>query len=338
MAAWNYDQFQKNLLSVRSQKGQLNSFYLFYGEEIYLVDKALKSIKALIFENSSPDFNLDVFYGGELDVEQLSSTVETLPMMGERRLIIVKEADLLKASDLEKISEVVSVPYDTSVLILIFEKIDQRKKIFKDLFKKMTTVHFAPVGERLIPSWIDRIAREYGKNINNQVALGLQALVGERLIDLNNEIKKLVSYIGDKKNIEMKDVEAVVSQYRVDSIFELTNAIADKKTEEALRIQKYLLDQGESEVGILAMITRHIRILLLTNEGLENRLVGGDLAQYIGVPPFFVNQYVAQAKKWKSSQLQNSFYGLLECDRNLKSSRVSPDNFLTQNILNLTQA
>lgn len=335
MSAWNFEQFVKHVDNA-SQGGELHPFYLFYGDEVFLAEDALKKIKTKVFEDSLADFNLDNFYGGELDIDNLEAALETLPMMGLKRLVILKDAHLLKASELEKIADFVSVPIDTTIFVAIFNNVDQRKKIFKDLFKKMTVVAFPEVSDRYIPGWIDRIVRSYGKSIAPHVALDLQNLVGNRLIDLNNEINKLSLFIGDKKEIETKDIEAVVSKYRIDSVFELTNAIAAKHSEKALKIQKYLLDQGESEVGILAMITRHMRILLLTQEALQKRMNSSALSQYVGVSPYFVNQYVQNSKDWPYNKLTKAYQKLLETDRNLKSSSISSQNFLVDTLMNLT--
>lgn len=330
MASWNYDQFVKHI-----DNGEAHPFYLFYGEEVFLCDQALKKIKSKVFEDSLADFNLDNFYGGEIDLDNLGAALETLPMMGAKRLVILKDAHLLKANELEKIAEFVSIPIDTTIFVAVFQNVDQRKKIFKDLFKKMTVVEFPEVTERFIPSWIDKITRSYGKTITPQVAIALQNLVGNRLIDLNNEINKLSLFIGDKKNIETSDIEAVVSKYRMDSVFELTNAIAAKETEKALKIQKYLLDQGESEVGILAMVTRHMRILLLTQEALQKRMNGPALSSYVGVPPYFVNQYIQNSKDWPYHKLTKAYQKLLETDRNLKSSPIASQNFLVDTLMTL---
>ncbi len=330
MASWNYEQFSKHL-----DKGEPHPFYLFYGDEIFLAEDAIQKLKAKVFEDSLADFNLDHFYGGELDVSDLGAAIETLPMMGQKRLVILKDAHLLKANDLEKIAEFVSIPIDTTIFVAFFQNVDQRKKIFKDLFKKMTVVAFAEISDRFIPSWIDRLVRSYGKTIAPPVAIALQNLVGNRLIDLNNEINKLSLYVGEKREIEISDIEAVVSKYKMDSVFELTNAIAAKQTEKALKIQKYLLDQGESEVGILAMITRHMRILLLTQEALQKRMNGPALSQYVGVPPYFVNQYVQNSRDWPYARLTKAYQKLLETDRNLKSSPVSSQNFLVDTLMNL---
>jgi DNA polymerase-3 subunit delta len=331
VASWNFEQFVKHV-----EKGETHPFYLFYGDEIYLTEDALKKIKSKVFEDSLADFNLDNFYGGELDVDDLGGALETLPMMGQKRLVILKDAHLLKTAELEKIAEFVSVPIETTIFVAVFESVDQRKKIFKDLFKKMTVVEFSEIGERYIPSWIDRITRSYGKTIAPQVAAALQNLVGNRLIDLNNEINKLALFIGEKKEIDTADIEAVVSKYRIDSVFELTNAIAAKHTEKALKIQKYLLDNGESEVGILAMVTRHMRILLLTQEALQKRMNGSALSQYVGVPPYFVNQYIQNSKDWPYNKLTKAYQKLLETDRNLKSSSIASQNFLVDTLMGLT--
>jgi DNA polymerase-3 subunit delta len=140
VAAWNFEQFVKHIDNISgdnaSKGGELHPFYLFYGDEVFLAEDALKKIKAKVFEDSLADFNLDNFYGGELDIDNLGAALETLPMMGQKRLVILKDAHLLKAAELEKIAEYVSIPIDTTVFVAVFENVDQRKKYLKTFLRK----------------------------------------------------------------------------------------------------------------------------------------------------------------------------------------------------------
>lgn len=328
MANWNFTQFH----SILSQS-KIEPFYGFVGEEGYLVEQSLDLLKKNILQEGTEDFNYNSFFGDEADMDEVKNIAETLPMMGERRLIILKDAHLMKSEQLEQLLELTSVPIDTTVVAVVFEKIDQRKKVFKELLKTMTIVDMSTPKEREIPMWIQKIAQSYQKTIAPQSAMLLHQFVGNKLIDLDNEIRKLSLYVGDRESIEPKDIEAIVSKSKIDSVFELTDAIGSGKTEKALQILQHLLDQGESEVGMLAMITRHVRLLLFTQEGTEQGLQGNALSSYVGVPPFFMGPYAKQAQSWSKKKIQTIYAELLNTDRNLKSVSISPRIFLENLIL-----
>lgn len=323
MTSWSYDQFVK---FVESQK--LETSYLFLGKEVYLIEEALKKLKAHIFSQGGEDFNLDIFDSTHVDLDHVLQSLETLPMMGNKRLVILKRCHELSSQQLSMILDSLSIPIETSVFVMIFESLDQRKKASKDLIKKTTVVDFSSPHEKTIPSWIQRLAQEEGKKISLKNAFVLKESVGNYLLDLRNEIQKLSSYIGEREEIKSEDIEKIVSKTKIESIFELTRAIGEKRLEMAIRIQKELLDQGESEVGILAMITRHIRLLLLTQEALIKRMPDRSVSGYIGVPPFFINSYIEQSKLFSREKLISTHRELLKTDRFLKSSSIPGEIYL----------
>ncbi len=330
MASWQFEQFVKI-----TKSGKIEPFYIFLGEEVYLVEEALKVLKSEVFKDGGEDFNLDIYDANSIEMETVAQALETLPMMSARRLIIVKRAHELNTNGLEELSNMMSVPIDTACLVVLFESMDQRKKISKDLLKKATVIDFSPPHEKTIPTWIQNIAQKYDKKISLKDAHILKETVGTHLLDLSNEIQKLAAYTGERTEIQADDIEKIVSKTKLDSIFELTKAIGEKNLEKSLKIQKYLLDQGESEVGILAMVTRHIRILLLTQEALIKRMSSQSVSAYIGVPPFFTQSYVDQAKMFSRAKLLETYKELLKTDRHLKSSPISGEIYLNHLLMNV---
>ncbi len=328
MANWSFSQFH----SILSQN-KVEPFYGLIGDEGYLIEQSIHLLRKNLLQEGAEDFNYNAYFGDEVDMDEVRNVAETLPMMGERRLIILKNAHLLKADQLEKLLELTSIPIETTVIVFVFHKIDQRKKVFKDLLKAITVVDMTTPKEREISMWIQQIAQSYSKKISPQCAVLLQQLVGNRLIDLDNEIRKLSLYIGERNAVEPQDIDAIVSRSKMDSVFELTDAIGSGKTEKALQTLQQLLDQGESEVGMLAMITRHIRLLLFTQEGLAQDLPPSQLSSYVGVPPFFMNPYVKQAQVWSNRKIKSIYNLLLKTDKSLKSISISPRIFLENLIL-----
>ncbi len=329
MASWQFDQFVKF-----TQNQKIEPFYIFLGEEIYLVEEALKVLKKQIFQDGGEDFNLDTYDGETADMDMVAQAVETLPMMSSRRLVILKRAESLNTAGLEELSNILSVPLDTTTFVVMFDKMDQRKKTTKDLLKKAAVVDFSSPHEKTIPSWIQTIAQKFDKKISLKDAHLLKDTVGNHLLDLSNELNKLSLYVGERTEITADDIEKIVSKTKLDSIFELTRAIGEKNLEKSLKIQKYLLDQGENEVGILAMITRHIRILLLTQEALIKKLSSNMISSYIGVPPFFTQSYVEQAKMFPRVKLISTYKELLKTDRHLKSSPIPGEIYLNMLLIN----
>ena len=154
------------------------------------------------------------------------------------------------------------------------------------------------------------------------------------MTDLNAELLKLSQYLGDRNEVTTEDIVKVVSHVKMDSVFELTDAIGSNDRARALVNLANLLDQGQNEVGVLSLIGRHVRILQLVNDGIKEGLSGQRLSARAGVSPFFLKQYVEQSRYWNRGKIERTFRALLDTDRALKSSPVSSgiwlENFIVE--------
>jgi DNA polymerase-3 subunit delta len=146
------------------------------------------------------------------------------------------------------------------------------------------------------------------------------------------EIRKLEMYLGDRKNVEVEDVEACVSRRREENIFDFTKSLGEAKKAQSLSHLNSLLQQGQNELGILSMVARHLRLLILLKQGQAEGLQGVKLAQYAQVPPYFISNYLQQAKLWSVQALEKSLVLLADADRNLKAP-VLPTHFYLETLV-----
>jgi DNA polymerase-3 subunit delta len=315
---WSAQKFSDSL-----QRGDLYPLYFLYGDETFLIDEALATLQAKVLGESLRDFNLNTFYGEEAEANQLRDAIETLPMMASVRIIVLKEAQDLKDKHWEALSPVLKDPIDTSVFVCVGSKIDKRKKYIKQFQENGVIVEFKRPFENQIPDWIVSLGQRHGLQISLQIGSVLQQLVGSNLTDLNSEILKLSQFLGERSKPTVEDMISIVSRTRIDSVFDLAEAIGRNDRATSLDCLANLLDHGQSEVGVLALVTRHIRILKLVREGLREGLTGIKLATKAGVSPYFLKQYQEQSRKWSDAKIEQTFQALLETDRALKSSPVS---------------
>lgn len=315
-------------------KGDFAPVYLFYGDETFLIDDTLELLKNKALGDGLEDFNLDTFYGTNQEMAQVRDAIETLPMMAERRIVILKEAHDLKEKDWNTLWPVLQNPVDSTVFVCVMTKVDKRKKNIKVFAEKGVSVEFTRPYENQIQDWIHRIAKRHRVTIEADAASLLQQLVGTYLSDINNEILKLSQYLGYRSEITFNDVLQVVSRSRIENVFELATAIGQQDRVRALVCLAHLLEHGQNEVGVLAMVHRHLKILRLVKQGWKDGLVGARLSARAGIPPYFLRQYEDQARIWNDKKLELGFRALLDTDRALKSSPVSShiwlENFILQ--------
>lgn len=326
--------FTPQSLSENIKKGKFERLYFLYGDEQFLIDESLRSLTDAVLGDSIRDFNLNVFYGGDADAVAIRDAIETLPMMAPNRLVIVKEAQELNEKDWTALEPVIDSPVDSTVLIFVATKVDKRKKFVKRIQESGNLVEFKRPYDNQVPDWIISIGKRHKLKLSGEVVEVIHQVVGSNLTDINSELLKLSQFLGEKNTPTVEDVLSVMSRARVDTVFDLTDAIGNNDRARALDCLVNLLDHGQNEVGVLALISRHMRILKTVKEGQREGLQGAKLSARAGVSPYFLKQYLEQSKGWPDSKIEQTFAALLDTDRALKSSPVSShiwlENFIVR--------
>lgn len=304
-------------------KRAFEPLYFFFGDESYLIEESLRALVESGLGEGLRDFNLNTFYGQDCDASLVRDAIETLPMMAQARVVVLREAQELTDKEWEILLPLIDSPVESTIFICVANKIDKRKKHIKRFFEKGVVVEFKRPYDNQIPEWILRIAKKHGLDLSNEAGELVFQLVGTNLSDINGEMLKLSQYLGTRKTVSADDVLKVVSRVRIDSVFELTDAIGANDRARALVGLANLLDNGQNEVGVLALISRHIRILKAVQDGSREGLTGAKLASRAGVSPYFLKSYADQAKRWNEDKFELTFRALLDTDRALKSSPVS---------------
>ena len=333
MAASRSD-FTPQTLNESIRKRELYPLYWLYGDETFLLDESLKALEAMALGEGLRDFNLNTFYGDEADGPSLRDALETLPTMAAARVVVLKDAQSLKDKEWEALLPLLENPLDSSTFICASGKLDKRKKHVKRFIENGAVVEFKRPFDSQIPGWIATLAKRRGLSLSSDASETLHQLVGSSLGDVDAEIAKLAQYLGDRTSANEDDVLAAVSRARIDSVFELTDAIGNADRARALICLANLLDHGQNEVGALALVSRHVRILKSVSDGARDGLSGAKLGARAGVSPYFLKQYLEQSRKWSDRKIELTYRALLDTDRALKSSPVAShiwlENFIVQ--------
>lgn len=319
------------------EKGSLSPLYFLFGEEPYLLNQCVERFKYAVLNEGASDFNYDLFYASDADTGRVTDAVETLPMMAARRLVILKEAQELSDKEWASLEPLFASPVDSTVFVVFANRIDKRKKTIRLLMDKADCVEFKKPYENEVPRWIKYIASNLGLGIADDAIHLLHKLVGNHLTEIEAELTKLGDYVGGQRKIEVSDVAAVVSRSKEESVFDFTKAVGLNDRVKALEHLVHLMDQGQSEVGIVSLLARHIRILLTIKKGLNEGLNGAKLAHYAQVPPYFLESYLEQTREWSVKKLEQTLVILSETDKALKSSPLSSAIWLENMVLKTCQ-
>lgn len=328
MANVDQQRFYKDL-----ESKNFKPVYFLYGDEPYLINQCVNRFKYAVLDESTMDFNYSLFYAGEADITQVKDTVETLPVFTPQRLVILKNIQDLKDSALQELESVLTNPVESTVFVLFADKVDKRKKVIKNLLDNAVSVEFKKPYENQVPQWITHICREQNLKIGHDAIHRLHRLVGNNLTELENQIFKIQDYIGGKNQIELEDVNTVVSVSREESVFDFTKAIGQKDRVKALEQLVSLMDQGQNEISIVSLLARHMRVLLTVRAGMDQGIGGAKLASLANVPSYYIESYCDQARIWPIRKIEEAITVLHETDKALKSSPLSSHIWLENLVL-----
>lgn len=328
MAIIDQNKFYKDL-----ESGNVSPVYFIFGDEPFLIDQCVNRFKYGLLDENSFDFNYSLFYASDADVQSIKDTVETLPVFAQRRVVILKNSHELKESEWNELESLFKNPVDSTVFVLFADKIDKRKKHFKNLIDTSSALEFKKPYDNEIPRWINYYASQYELKLTQGAVHRLHRLVGNNLSEIYAQLEKIKVYLDGATTVDVEHVNAVVSNSREESVFDFTKAVGQKDRVRALEQIVSLLDQGQNEIGIVNLLARHMRILLTVRTGMDQGIGGTKLANLANVSPYFIEEYCAQAKGWPVRKLEDSLVLLGETDKALKSSPLSSHIWLENMVL-----
>ncbi len=324
MSATRQTRSQRRRLTSRDLREQLEGgarhpFYLLHGEEEYEREQTCRWLVQYLRPSVAPDFNLDVFYADSLDIDRFVDLYRAYPMMADHRLLVLRRCEGLNPTHTDALESLTAGPVDSSVIIAVGNKLDLRRKLFRQIATKGCAVEFRIPFDNQMPQWITRLARQRGIRLEPGAVHLLQLYAGTNLRELAGELEKLVTYAGEGATITAAHVEELVGASHGTSIFKLTDAVGQFDHARASELLHELLAQGEEPTRIVLMISRHVQLLLKTQQ-LERVGVGRDeMARQLGISPFFLQSYRDQARRVEAGILWRGMGVLLDSDARLKS-------------------
>lgn len=328
------------------KKGEPAPIYFLHGEEAYMLDKAVEAVIDAAAPEGTNDFNFDTYRGRDATGEAIREAAEMLPMMADRRIVLVKDLQELPMSELEKLDDYFEDPADTTCLVLHANTagdrngIDGRKSIVKKLKKAAEHCKFEALYESEVGDVVRKHAADRGLRFDRAASAYLVEAVGTDIATLDRALDKIDLYIGppdaqdsgSQRTVHKEEVEAVTAQTRVRSVFDLTDALGDRKYQDALQILENMLLTGENAIPILYMVARHFRLVDKLHDPEVRRLGKYKQASAIGVPHFFLSDYKRHARKFSPGEVAEIRDRLLETDQSLKSTGLD-DRTLLESLL-----
>ncbi len=302
------------------KQGTFHQIYLLYGEERYLRKQYTDRLhKALCGDD---EMNTHFYEGKEVPVTEIIDMADTLPFLAPRRVIFVSNSGLFKSGG-EKMAEYLSSPNESTYFVFTESEVDKRSKLFKTVQSKGYIAEFTVQDENTLKRWIAGILSKEGKRITENTVQLFLTKTGTDMENIRMELEKLMCYCMDRDVITDEDVNTICTNRISNHIFDMINAIAERRTSQALQLYYDLLALREPPMRILFLITRQYNLLLqvkeLKSKGFDNKAIGTK----IGVPPFIAGKYVAQASHFKSADLKQAVKQCVEAEEAVKTGRMN---------------
>lgn len=333
-------QIQKNI-----KKGDIAPLYVFYGTQTYLIEKCVQALSEQLLEDGAVDFNLETFNLEHSPVEDAIQAAETLPFMGDKRLVVARGADFLTGKNqqtkiehqLNALEHYINNPVEYSVVVLIVhaEKLDERKKLVKSLKQKAIVASALSLDAQQMVPWMKQQVKAHGVTIEDDACGLLQQFVGDNLQMLSNECLKMAEYVDKGGTITVDVVNELISRTVEQDVFMLVDHIVHVRIEKAFISLRELLKRNEEPIKILFLITRQFRIILrvkdLAHQGYSQR----QMSQIVGVHPYVCQLAVQQGRSFSEMQLLHIMDQLADMDYKMKTGQIDKPLALEMFLLKL---
>lgn len=327
-------------------------FYIFHGENEFDRDEAVAKLRRELASGdpTMDDLNTTVFDGGRLTFGELRHACDAIPFMTACRLVIVhglltrlasgrkgeeqegaEEQDpAWKRTFRKQLPDYLPTLPPTTELIFVEPKVVKesdpvlkaaREQRVEEKERKPVMAFSLPKEQDLVGWILKRVEAGKGK-IKGDAAAMLATLIGQDLRLLDLEIDKLLTYVDGKRQVNVQDVETLVSHAREEKIFELVDCVGRRQTARALELLHYLLEQEEPALRILTMLARQVRILIQVHELRSQGLVPPEIAGRLGLAPWMVDKFIKQARRFDMAQLEAAHQRLVETDWAIKTGKM----------------
>ena len=313
--------FQQIISDIKGDK--IAPVYYLYGGALWYIEQILEAADKFILTEQEKAFNLVKAYGKETSIKAILDFARRYPVMAQRQMMIVKDIQAL--GDLSPLLEYFEKPVPTTVLILVSsrESFDKRTKVYKALNKSGVVFEAKAPYESEIPQWIEMYVKARGEKIAPSATRLLAEYMGNDLKTIDNALKKLIIAKEESAEITIELVEQITGINREYNVFMLQKAFSLESDDRIIWIADRMGEDIRSNpmpLVIGSLYNYFSKVFALHAYPSKSR----EAALALGIPPFFLSEYVAACKRYSPKMLQRIFALLLKAD--LQSKGVEGAN------------
>jgi len=306
--------------------GQFCCFYIFHGDERYLLERSLGEIRRRLCPDGLDSFNYKRFDSKNTSIEDLEEAIDTLPAFAERTLVEIHDFDIFRSDIKSDVCEILANLPDYVCIVLIYDTVpykpDGRTKIDKEILKHAEVIEFAVQEQIDLVKWIKRHFKDARKLISNADAAYLVLITGGFMSSLHSEIEKISAYARGE-TVTRADIDAVVIPVLDTAAYKLTDALMRGEHISAMRILDELFQMRETPHKIIFNISLKMRQLLAARVCIESKLTKSDLIDMCGIRHEF--QARALMDTARKTTLANCRQAVLLCSQTAYELNSAPE-------------
>lgn len=323
------------------EQKQFEKIYFLHGEEPYYIDLITEAILANVLEEHERDFNQTVVYGKDVEIPAVIADAKSYPTMSERRLVVIKEAQDIRADQYDKFESYFENPSDQTVFVINYKykSFDKRKKVMKLAAQNGLVFLSEKVPDYKLTDWITSNCKDKGYPIAPKAAILLGEFLGNNLHNIDNELEKLFLLVQKGTTINDVHIEENIGISKDYNVYELTNAISIRDIHKANVIVNYFSHNPKSTsiIQVISALFNHFS-RLMTIHFTENKS-RENMASILRVHPFVAGELLKSAKIYNPKKLAANIEILHEYDLKSKgvgnTSNVSEGELMKEMIFKL---
>lgn len=302
------------------KKNKYAPVYFLQGEEPYFIDLISDHIEANALNESEKGFNQVVMYGKDAEVNKILTNARRYPMMAERQVVIVKEAqeipDLNKEEGQKLLEAYLKNPLPSTILVFAhkYKTLDGRKSLAKTVKDKAVLLTTKKLYDNAIPDWIINYVKSKGFGIDLKATQMLTDFIGNNLSSLTNEINKILINFKEKTTIDAAIVQKFVGISKEYNVFELQKALGTRDVMKANQIVHYFEANPKNNpiIPVIALFYAYFSKLLLIHHSKDKSEKG--IAAAVGLNPFFVKEYLLAARNYPIHKVIDNIHHIKRAD------------------------
>ena len=329
------DQYLELISAIKAKS--FSPFYLLMGDEPFYTDRIAAAILENAIDPFERDFNQIVMYGADVTAEQVISAARQYPMMGQRLLVVLKEAQMMKKP--EDLAIYLNSMQPSTILVVVYsgKSVDKRSSFYKSAQKVGVVFESSKVQDYKVASWIESYIASIGQKISPDAANLMAEFTGNDLQKIALEVDKLRKNLPpDQKEITSSDIEKNVGISKEYSVFELTKAISYRDANKIYRISKFFADSPKRypiqlTIGLLTSYYLKLWRFHSLHQKSEGRMIDkssrsisqktkSEIISHLGINPYFFSEYEEAARNYPIKKVILAISTLKEYDYKSKSN------------------